>query len=98
MAHCIILDREVNPFGGVYVVLSLTPRKRRGFIDMWYLRRIAGVTRVCWTYADPLNGRDEGSPSAWRSAGGRKVSKYGGLARRIVVSQLASGRNKAVFP
>jgi len=19
---------------------------------MWYLRRIAGVTRVCWTYVD----------------------------------------------
>jgi len=77
--HYTKLSGEVKPFAGVYVVLSVSPRKRRGLIDMWYLRRIAGVMRVCWTYADRLNGRDGGSASDWRSARGRKVSKYGGL-------------------
>ena len=58
---------------------------------MWYLRRIAGVTRVCWTYAIGLNGRDGGSPSGWRRAGGRKGSKIGGLAGCIAVAQAVRG-------
>ena len=54
---------------------------------MWYLRRIAGVTRVCLTYADRLNGRVVGSASGSRTARGGKGSDYGEIGRCSGMSQ-----------